>query len=65
MRYLFDEYYCEKDACDKPLIDGIPPCAECDCIVSAEELARREQSEKPIQIHIKIKNRWLFRFFNK
>lgn len=46
MKEIFDGYYCLADYCDKELIDGIPPCCDCENIISFEEFAEMQQDIK-------------------
>ena len=39
MREIFDGYYCMADYCNKELVDGIPPCNDCENIISFEDFA--------------------------
>ena len=39
MREIFNEHFCLLDKCDQPLTDGMPPCAECPNLVTADALA--------------------------
>ena len=37
MKEIIDGYYCIADYCDKELVDGIPPCCECDSCISYDD----------------------------
>lgn len=36
-REINDNYLCELGACNKELVDGVPPCADCKFCVSKED----------------------------
>lgn len=38
MEEIFDGYVCTEGVCKQPLQDGQPPCCNCDCCVSVEQL---------------------------
>lgn len=42
MREIFNEHFCMLDTCNQEPIDGMPPCAECPHLISAEALAEEQ-----------------------
>lgn len=46
MKEIFDGYFCMADYCDKEMIDGQPPCSDCQHIMSFEEYAAIQEMIK-------------------
>ena len=46
MKEIFDGYFCMADYCDKEMVDGQPPCSDCQHIMSFEEYAAIQEMIK-------------------